>query len=81
MPGSGRCHDDPLVSVGFGRTQSSAVLTFEEHRDPACTDHPHCVCGAQLNDDGSDVLVCPDPECGTNVLIGSVDRERAEVAR
>lgn len=48
-------------------------------RNPACTEHPHCVCGARLDDDGSDVLVCA--ECGTGVLAGAEDRERAEASR
>jgi hypothetical protein len=56
------------------------VLTFEEHRDPACTEHPHCPfdgCGRILADDGSGVLRCPDG-CADSL---SDDREPAEVVR
>jgi hypothetical protein len=53
------------------------VLTFDEHRDPACTEHPHCVCGAPLDDDGSPSLVCP--ECSTGALVEG--EKQAEVAR
>lgn len=61
------------------------MLTFDDLRYPdgvcrnsACTEHPHCVCGARLDDDGSDRLVCGD--CGTAVLVEQA-HGRVEVAR
>jgi len=44
-------------------TTGGKWLEPEEHRDPACSEHPHCPfdgCGRILCDDGSGVLRCPD---------------------
>lgn len=50
-------------------------MTYEAHRDPACDEHAHCVCGGLMSFDAdTGTLVCGD--CRTDALVQVEARER-----